>query len=67
MSQQHCRQSNDMDDQDELRELLNHFPHPRHQPLEAVISLHRVRILRDRIIACHKKQGDHAANQDARQ
>ena len=49
----------------EMRRLLVEFPHPRHQPMEAVIALHQVRELRDRIAACHRNQGGHVQNQDA--
>lgn len=49
----------------ELEQELDNFPHPRNQPMEAVIALHKVRELRDRIAECHTNQADHAANQDA--
>ena len=49
----------------EMEGLLQAFPHPRHQPLEAVVALHQVRELRDRIVACHTDQGDHVQSQDA--
>lgn len=48
----------------EMEGLLQAFPHPRHQPLEAVIALHKVRELRDRIIECPKNQAGHVQSQD---
>jgi hypothetical protein len=49
----------------EMRLLLDRFPHPRHQPLEAVVALHKVRQLRDEIQSCHINQGGHVQSQDA--
>jgi hypothetical protein len=40
--------------QDEIAALLNGFPHPRNQPLEAVITLHKIRMLRDEIKECQE-------------
>lgn len=49
----------------QMEEKLDQFPHPRNNPAEAVAALHHVRRLRDRIIACHKKQAGHVQNRDA--
>lgn len=49
----------------QMEEKLDQFPHPRNNPAEAVAALHHVRQLRDRIIACHKKQAGHVQNRDA--
>lgn len=48
----------------EMEQIIEHFPDPRNQPLAAVISLHRIRMLRDELIKCQDEQADHAVGQD---
>ena len=50
----------------EIARLLTNFPHPRNQPLEAVITLHKIRMLRDEIKGCQENHPGHVLPRDAR-